>query len=708
MNTIAIYRARAPYVSFLFALMMGIMVAMLTPVSLYLYRFICFLLAAFILLFVAFTMARVKYKNARLFGITGISFLMALLCLGWLLVWRTNPLINKKHFSHQEAAYLLGYISSEPRVKDFSLTAEFTVTNTKEKTGEYKNADGKLLLTIRTLPSDNSWGYGDELLLSNKYTRIDPPYNPHEFDYAHYMINNNVWHRSYLSAGDLVKTGNIKGKKLIRDVLSLRRSMVHKFSLYFRNEEALSMMSTLVLGYRATLDKELVKAFSSTGTIHVLAVSGMHVAIVFAFLSFSLRWMGKSRILVTIRLIIFILFIWGYALLTGFSASVLRAACMISFFIIGNTLQKERNTANNIAASAFFLLLYNPKYLTDVGFQLSYLAVIGIVWLTPMLMQFLDISNKFLKNGLHYAALSCGAQLATSPLVLYYFHLFPVYFLPANLFISLPASIMIYAGFFLLALPVNALTLRAASYLEQFITIVNQGLLSIEAWPLSTIKGVWLNNYEYTFLYLLLLWIIFTFKYRHKKLFYGMLGGLLGLGIMLNTHLWYRHASQQFLIFNVHRQLAIAMLDGNKPIVYADAVSMDDLTLQYSVMPAIEALSDIGHLSFIPEPARLKYGHMQIEGNVLQFMGKQLFIIDGNREIIFPSATSDWVLLRNNPQITLSTLNMYFKRNTLLIIDASNTKQTIKRFSDEASRLGIQVYCLKDNFAYVWDAKKQR
>lgn len=705
MDTLANYRARAPFVSILFALIIGITIAMLVPVSQERYTLVQFCLFTFLGLFVVLLFLGIKYKKAILFGITGCSFFFITSCWGWIITWKHHPAIDTQHFSHAKASILLGYIADDPLIKENSLRVEFVVTALKEKEGGYRRASGKLLLDIRDEQLDTSLAYGDELLLRNKCQRINPPYNPHEFDYAQYMSNHNCWHRSYHTRDNYIKTGNKSGFWWIDWALSIRKKMIDKFEGYFKNEEALAMMSTLVLGYRATLDKELVKAFSSTGTIHVLAVSGMHVAIVFAFLSFGLRWLGRRSILRFIRLLVLLLSVWMYTFLTGFSASVLRAALMISFFIIGNNFLKDRNTLNHMAASAFFLLLFDPKYLVDVGFQLSYLAVIGIVWLSPMLIQAFNLSNTMLRKGLQAVALSCGAQLTTTPLVLYYFHLFPVYFLPANLFISFPATLMIYVGFLLLALPVNQVSLWIAGALEKMIMLVDSGLLAIESWPMATIGGVWLAIWEYLFLYFLLLLTIITF-HRYRKVFlYALLICLLGGGIWWNVRTLQRHMRRQLVVFNLHNQVAIALLNGNQPILYSDAISVQDLSLQYAVLPTMEALSGRKNIRFIPMPSRADSERVAIKDKLIRFMGRWLWIMDGREEVLLPEIVPDWVLIRNNPEIISSAWMKKLTPHTLLILDSSNKLETIAEISRQANDLGILVYCLKDNFAYVSSIK---
>src|SRR6202000_962997 len=174
------------------------------------------------------------------------------------------------------------------------------------------------------------------------------------------------------------------GNAVIAYSLRLRQRLIEKFKRNMRDTNAIAVASTLILGYKADLSNDILQAYSKTGTIHVLSVSGAHVAILFILLSFILSFMDRFRYGKTIKAILIILIIWYYSLLTGFSPAVCRAAVMISMVIIGKTYSKYINTLNILAISAFFLLLYDPYFITDVGFQLSYLAVSGLIVFQPI------------------------------------------------------------------------------------------------------------------------------------------------------------------------------------------------------------------------------------------------------------------------------------------------------------------------------------
>jgi len=367
-----ISRGHIPFVRFLMALMAGIIIGcMLTPQwSLYLVVWSILVIAL-----ASFAVA-VCLTGFRHYGILGFSFLCFLFTMGWQQTWRSHPNIDKTHFSHYQSRALIGYIADEPVLRGNSLRFPLTVTQLYEA-DEPADCSGMLMLTMQIGDSigASSFSYGDRLVVPSLYREVDPPYNPGEMNYKRYLAGKNMWHQAYLHVDEVRQLGTGMGNPVVAYALILRQQMIAKFSHYITEYTAFSVASTLILGYRAALSQEVLNSFSVTGTIHVLSVSGMHVVIVFWLLSQLLRWMNYGHYRRIARFVILCMVIWGYALVTGFSPSVLRASLMMTFFMAASSFGQQQQIYNNIAASAFLLLWYVPKFIVDIGFQVSYLAV---------------------------------------------------------------------------------------------------------------------------------------------------------------------------------------------------------------------------------------------------------------------------------------------------------------------------------------------
>ncbi|GET27926.1 hypothetical protein SD074_01280 [Prolixibacter sp. SD074] len=266
------------------------------------------------------------------------------------------------------------------------------------------------------------------------------------------MIRHGIAYRLYLSTEDyFVTTAKIR-LNLRQKALVIRNHLQNVFVRYGFSGNEMSILSALVLGDRENIDPEIKEEFTNSGAIHILAVSGLHVGIIYFVFSFLLRFLKTYRKGRFARLFILLTVIWGYAFITGLSPSVLRAATMFSFIAIGENINRQNNVYNTLAASAFLLLLFNPMLLFEVGFQLSYAAVLSIVFFQPLIYHTIYIRSWWPDKLWGLLTVSLAAQIGVSPLSIFYFHQFPVYFWLTNLFAIPLTTLIIYAAFLLLSL----------------------------------------------------------------------------------------------------------------------------------------------------------------------------------------------------------------------------------------------------------------
>jgi len=321
------------------------------------------------------------------------------------------------------------------------------VLQATDSAGNAQSAGGRILLywPKASNPSGAALHYGDVILIPNLLTPIPDEVFPEAFSFRKVLRPQQVAFQAYLTQGSYQKVDaspNFLVEASHAGVTAINKVLQRQFS-----PEKAALMSSLLLGYKADLAEEDLQAFSITGTIHVLAVSGMHVGLIYMALLFlftgSLRpgrlkfWQGVSVLL----------FLWAYALLTGLSASVVRATLMFSILEAGRTFLGARgNTYNSLFAAAYIQLLISPYDILDVGFQLSYLAVLGILFFYPLLSEKYEPVNRFLKGAWQLALVSISATLGTLPVTLFVFKSFPLLFIPANILIVPISTVVIFMG----------------------------------------------------------------------------------------------------------------------------------------------------------------------------------------------------------------------------------------------------------------------
>jgi competence protein ComEC len=257
--------------------------------------------------------------------------------------------LQPDYFANKKFSQLKIWIASEPQMSGD--VARFEAEVTKGYSDDVAtNCSGKLLIALKV---DSMrpilLKYGDEFLISADYLPVEPPYNPGEFDFKQWLASKNIYHQTFIRQTQLIKTAENKGNSVKAFALELRRQQVDVYRKLIKNDEAFAVASTLILGYRADLTKETLSAYSKTGTIHALSVSGMHVGIIYIALNFLLGFLDRKKSTLLFKVVLICSLIWAYSLLTGFSPSVLRSAIMLTVFILSKQLNRNNNSYNVLA-----------------------------------------------------------------------------------------------------------------------------------------------------------------------------------------------------------------------------------------------------------------------------------------------------------------------------------------------------------------------
>jgi len=577
------YRQELAFVWVLLPFMFGI-VTVYSRASLFLlyYNWCAAGLLFSCLLFINLFYVRIKaYRFKFLIGL--------LFCLFWYVAGSLNCMLHHEairpdHFSKSGYILLKGRVLDEPQYKTKTVRFKAEIGGAyvfapesgdhkdQSKDRQYlvaKKVSGLLMLHIRQdtaqLPVLR---YGDEFLVRAKINAIPAPASRTSFDYRSYLAAQHIYHQAFAGSSKIKVLNSNTGNPVLRFAFQFREQQLNFYRRVIGCKSNLDFASALILGYRAELDPEMLNVYSKTGTIHALSVSGMHVGIVYLILSQLLRFMDRKRWMQLIRSGIVILCIMSYALLTGFSPAVCRSAVMLSVLIIGRTYNRQANGFNIIAFTAFLMLAGEPFLIWDIGFQLSFLAVLGLVWLQPMIEGWWSFENKWLRQLWSALAMSLAAQVTTFPFCIWYFHLFPVCFLISNLFIMLPLAILMYLGIAILVFRAVCLV----PVFEWLTTAMNDGLSVIARLPFSSISGIWISRVQLILLCMFLLCLLQAFSGYNKRLLFSSL--LLLLTCQLTVAVDFQKAAHQreVLTFKLPDQEIKAVISGFNVVFIASRV----------------------------------------------------------------------------------------------------------------------------------------
>jgi competence protein ComEC len=658
---------------------------------------ICFI--ALSILFITLNLNYSRFKLYKYQWLGGLLLYPLLFLAGLITVIKYNELNNDNHFSKTKAQYLVVKINNEPNLKNgllrFTADVEQSVNQNKRK-----NVSGTLLIAIKDSAAKKLY-YGDELLIPAKFNPVDSPFNPAEFNYKRYLANQNIYYESFLFTKKYLLLNSNAGNPVIACSLRLRQHFVEKFKQNMQDTDAIAVASTLILGYKADLSNEVLQAYSKTGTIHVLSVSGAHVAIVYILLTFVLGFLERYQYGNLLKAVIIIAFIWYYSLLTGFSPAVCRAAVMISMIIIGKSYIRYINTLNILAISAFGLLLYDPLFILDVGFELSYLAVCGLIIFQPIVYKWFTFKNKWGDKLWALCSVSIAAQVITFPLSAFYFHQFPVYFLLSNLFIIIPVEIIMYSGILFLLLPQIPVVSKGIAYvLENAILLMNKVLAFIEHSPYASVSKIWLNVPEYLLLYIIII-SLFCFMFDRKV---WLLKLSMACILLVCTSFSYKEINlnntNSIAFMNLRKFPGIIFKKGNDAIVLTD-VKPGDKTYQYSVQPYLDSCG-IKNIHICGLSQNVFTPWFSKQNNLVQFLDKRTYIVNGQLKDVrlTEKLKTDFIYATGNPHIVLTAISNNFTYNTL-VADGSNSNNSIARLSKQAKELHTDYKILKRNKSLI-------
>lgn len=429
--------------------------------------------------------------------------------------------IDEQHYSNNlkaDTVFWVGQVDDIPVNKQRSVKLNLKVIKIKNDTG-YANCQGNVMAYIQKSELAKTIKPGNLILLKSTFQEIAGPQNPHAFDLKSYMAIHSVYHTSYVDTNSFAVLPNHISSSLWQMGLSIKYKIIKRLGEVDLSENARTICSALITGFDDDIDKEVLENFSHSGTLHILSVSGLHVGLIYLVLNYFLAFIDRNKKYKLAQLIFISLCLWFFALITGFSAPVLRSVIMFNLLGFGNLYFRNRsaNQINILAVSAFILLLYNPLLVQDIGFLLSYSAIFGILYFFPKIYKVYEPKNKIGEHIWKSCVVSFSATITTLPITLLVFHQFPIWFAFANLIIvplSFALLLLAFIALFKITF-ISALINFLTAFMINFISIFNtDGWAFIDRIDISFIDSI--------FLVITLFFITFVFTMRSYKYAFGL------------------------------------------------------------------------------------------------------------------------------------------------------------------------------------------
>ena len=667
-----------PFLRITTAFIVGLLINKFTAISLSIWMVVLFIFFLVIIFFEGSSIA----TKWRFRGIHGMFLMLMITVYGGI----CNNLKLPKRFVSPPATKGIYILRIEETAKKTQTGYRYESTCFELKNNSCKRISGAYFYVLgNTAPILQE---GDWILSSSPMKRIQKNNNPGAYDFASQSAMKGIY---------IKVTAKNKGEYIVlyheknvfkQRITATRKWIIETLENNLPDKRIVGLAEAMIIGYRDDLDKDLLTSYVNTGVVHIIAISGLHLSLIFMIIDFFVRlFLGKKRTDI-VGLFITIPILWSFALLTGSSASVIRSALMLTVVLIAKALNKKTNGLNALLASALILLIHNPQTLFDIGFQLSYTAVASILIFDPIIKKSVYVQNPILLKCWEMISITLSAQMLTTPLTIFYFHQFPTLFLFTNL-VAVPLSSIILISELLLCFMavVHLPTSIPAAITMQLIGWLNQYIQKMEHIPFGMIKHIYIGIITLIFMYLFLIAVFYIMKKTNIKTIKFLaltfcLMSLIQLADILN-----HKRKKRIVILQVYGKTCILFQHGKTGIIATNLDLNQNRKTLLDITDQLGAAYWIRNFEFVQAP----YKPFLLSANVENLLGSK------------QKNPATLMVLSGTPRIQLVDLPLQSKKSLFIVADGSNKLWKIQQWEKEADRLLLHFNSLATNGPIILD-----
>jgi competence protein ComEC len=600
------------------------------------------------------------------------------------LSWQTNYQNQQSFYGNlvttDSTITCLAVLTDIPIEKEKFIKSEVSLKAIKTK-NEYVPTKGKVLVYFKKNTLSQNLKAGEYLILKTKLLAIQPPSNPFQFNYKNYLSNKQIYHQCFIDSAyffSISKSGSLNF--LIEKSLQIKDRILCLLKTSGLTKNAFSICSALITGYDEDVDKSVMDAFSHSGTLHILSVSGLHIGLIYSVLSFLFKLIDPTRKYKKIQFLMVSVILWAFALVTGFSAPVLRSVIMFNLFGFGKLFfrNNSKNQLNILLATAFFLLLYNPFFIKDIGFILSFTALAGIILFQPGFNNLYTPENFYLNYIWQSLTASTSATIGTLPITLLYFKQFPIWFAISNL-VVVPLTFILMLLALLIVLKVSYIPLIVNTLIDFLIRFMNlfnhKGIGYIDEIDVNLTDAFFITS----FLFLLPLIIKYRrYSYVLATLFLLLIWQLIALFSSFNSK-----THSLFTVYDIKRQSIMTLKNQNTVLLNRQDSSQHN----FSIKPHLISFNN-------PEINIKPYNYIRSTEQCILVLDKP-----GYFPTIDPKTIS-MLVVNNNFNLTQKQLELFITLKTV-VIGSTNNSFHAQKTEELCRKFGLNYYNIKNKGAYM-------
>jgi competence protein ComEC len=683
-----------PFLRLLLCLIAGIILQWYLQLSIYFIITAAIIVSVSLIAFLFFPLQK-KFSFRWLQGL----FIMLLFVVTGAALIYTKDIRNEPGWAgdYYKASDQLIITLEEPLAEKNNSYKALASINAIQQNNEWRNTKGKILVYLKKDSSAFDLSYGSQLLINTPLQTIINSGNPGAFDYNRYCLFQDITYQVFLKKDQYVVLAGKNINWLQQKLFEIRSTTIEILRHYIPDEKVQGVAEALLIGYRNDLDKDLVQAYSNTGVVHIIAISGLHLGMIYGLLVYLFSFFKRYKWTHWLRPFIILFVLWTFTLIAGAVPSILRSAVMFSFIVIGEVINRKTNMYNTLAASAFCMLIYNPFVLWDVGFLLSYAAVISIVTFMQPIYRWIYFQNKILDKIWQLSSVTISAQVLTLPVVIFYFHQFPNYFLITNLLVVPLSALILYGEILLLCVSFIGVLANAVGYvLYWLILFMNTFIEHVNSMPFSVWNNIQVNVLQTWLLYGFLIALCIGLMRKLSKPLIISLAFLTGFVVSFSIDIIQRNQQQKLIVYNVPKLSAIDVVQGNEYSFIGDSILLqDDFLRNFHLKP-----SRILYRTYSP----LDESNFVINNKITKINNTTLLLIDNSfyYRHIQNKIPVDVIIISKNATVYMNQLQDAFNFGQL-VFDSSNPLWKIERWKKDCDRLHLRFYSVPEQGAFVID-----